>query len=420
MYVRALELQNFRNYEHLQLQLQPGVMVFSGHNGEGKTNLIEAVRFLSVYSSHRVSQQGPLIRSGADEALIRAEIVHDERHIMLDAMIRRTGQNTTRLNGSVRRVGELIGQFHTVLFAPEDLALVQGAPDVRRRFVDDVLTQMRPRYGETRRDYDRVLHQRNSLLKSARVQHLQAEQLTTLDVWDDQLVALGTELIAQRVAFVERLRPKLAAAYREIAGTRKPADVHMLRKHATDPSTGIERRPGESREQIAAELGEQLHAARTTDVDRGATSVGPHRDDLDLTIDGLTARDYASHGESWSLALALKLAAAAILREVSIAGDPVLILDDVFAELDATRRERLATLVAGYEQVLITAAVARDIPRFASTSRRWPVHAGQLGAVETGAVLETRTVLKDVASGSDAGKNADDATTEVTDVPEAN
>lgn len=362
MYVQSLEVHDFRNYTHARLSLGPQIWVFAGRNGQGKTNLIEAIRYLSVFGSHRVSSLAPLLRAGAKQAVIRGAIVHAGRQLQIDVQLNEGAPNQIRLNRSPRRVGEVAGQFATVLFAPEDLALVKGGPEVRRRALDELTVGVRARFAETLADYDRVLRQRNALLKSARANRLGEDGLSTLDVWDDQLAALGARILLARRDLVLRLAEPLNRLYDLIADSDARAAATLV-TNVVAPSDG-------DVEAVTRALREQLLAARTDDLDRGVTGVGPHRDDLLLEINGLPAREYASHGESWSLALAFRLAGAEALRAVSPAGDPVLILDDVFAELDGARRQRLIELAADYEQVLITAAVLEDVPHFGDRATR--------------------------------------------------
>jgi DNA replication and repair protein RecF len=359
VYVQRLEVRDFRNYTHAVLELGPRIQVFAGRNGQGKTNLVEAVRYLSVFGSHRVPTTVPLIRAGCDQAIVRATVLHEGRQLQLDAQLNRDAPNRVRVGRAPRRVAEAAGQLATVLFAPEDLALVRGGPETRRRMLDELAVAMRPRLAETISGYDRVLRQRNTLLKSARASRVGTGGLGTLDVWDEQLVDLGTAILRQRVALVGSIAGPLARLYDLIADTDAGATAE-LRTNTVAALAGA----GDA-SAVRAEFADRLREARPRDLERGVTSVGPHRDDLLLAIDGLPAREYASHGEGWSLALALRLAGAEALRAVSPAGDPVLILDDVFAELDAARRGRLIGLASGYEQVLVTAAVLEDVPRFA-------------------------------------------------------
>jgi DNA replication and repair protein RecF len=369
MLVRHLTLTDFRNYPSLDIDLDSGANLFVGSNGQGKTNLIEAIGFLSTLGSHRVSTDAALVRQGQDSAVIRARVEHGERGILAEVQINRTGANRAQVNRAAIKTRELPRYFASVLFAPEDLALVRGEPSGRRRFLDELLVLRSPRMSGVIADYERALRQRNTLLKSARNQRVNAAALSTLDVWDERLVSFGSEIMAARGELVAQLQPRVAAAYRTIAGSDHSASLANLlsiRSSSADDDTELDTigmtetaiSVGEAREEFAASL-ERL---RRTELDRGLTLSGPHRDDVVLTLNAMPARTHASHGESWSFALALKLASAALLREESQNGDPVLVLDDVFAELDERRRGRLAEAVSEFEQVLITAAVLGDVP----------------------------------------------------------
>jgi DNA replication and repair protein RecF len=276
--------------------------------------------------------------------------------------LNKQGSNKARINGSPSKTNELPRYAHVVLFAPEDLQIVRGDPSSRRRFVDQLLIQRTPRMSSVLADYDRVLKQRNALLKSARARGIKGEGLSTLDVWDDKLVSLGAEIITARQRLAADLQTPVAEAYAAIAGEdHRPQLDWALSVRGADPEEGVDA-PAETSGDIAEMFHAALLAKRSNELDRGLTLTGPHRDDLVLRVRGLPVKGYASHGESWSVALALRLASAELLRSESPAGDPVLILDDVFAELDAERRQRLAALTAGYEQVVVTAAVEEDIP----------------------------------------------------------
>lgn len=364
MFVRHLALTDFRNYESLELELHPGHNLFVGSNGQGKTNLVEALGYLSTLGSHRVSTDAAMIRQGQDAAIVRARLVHAEREILAEVQLNRTGANRAQINRSPIKTRELPRYFSSVLFAPEDLALVRGEPSGRRRFMDELLVLRTPRLAGVLADYDRVLRQRNTLLKSAR--GLSGDRLGTLDIWDERLVALGSELVEARTRLVAELDPEVSRAYEAIAGADHAASLanrlSIFGAPADDDESG-ESRSGVVAAQNAAEaFRSTLARIRRSELERGLTLAGPHRDDLALELNGLPARGYASHGESWSFALALKLASAAVLRRESSTGDPVLILDDVFAELDESRRGRLADAVGDFEQVLITAAVFDDVP----------------------------------------------------------
>ncbi|MEV8264367.1 DNA replication/repair protein RecF [Microbacterium sp. NPDC077057] len=373
MIVEHLSLVDFRNYATAELALHRGPNVLVGRNGQGKTNLAEAVVFLATLGSHRVSSDAPMVRDGQEFAVIRARLAHGERRVLVEVQLNRQGSNKARINGSPSKTNELPRYAHVVLFAPEDLQIVRGDPSARRRFADQLLIQRTPRLAAVLGDYDRVLKQRNALLKSARARGIRGEALSTLDVWDDKLVSLGSEIITARQRLASDLQQPVADAYAAIAGAdHRPRLDWVLSVAGSDPEDDDDRDDadgaapiddvrGDAR-RIAEMFRASLAAKRSNELDRGLTLTGPHRDDLVLRVRDLPVKGYASHGESWSVALALRLASAELLRSESPAGDPVLILDDVFAELDADRRQRLAALTAGYEQVVVTAAVEEDIP----------------------------------------------------------
>jgi DNA replication and repair protein RecF len=369
VFVTALGLLDFRSYQQAEVQLEPGVTAFVGPNGQGKTNLVEAIHYTATLGSHRVANDAPLVRAGAPRAIVRTEIRSDhERDLIVELEINPGRANRARVNRSpVPRPREVLGLLRTVLFAPEDLALVKGDPSERRRFLDELLTLRTPRFAGVRADYDRILKQRNSLLKSAAVARRQNRsggaiegQLRTLDVWDSHLVTTGAELLAARLDLLESLRPLVSGSYDAVA--RGKGDARLEYKSSVPLEPGVA-----SREQLAEVLQNAVQDRRTDELDRGVSLVGPHRDDVVLGLGDLPAKGYASHGESWSFALALRLASYELLR--SDGGEPVLILDDVFAELDTSRRDRLAELVAPAEQVLVTAAVGADVPAELSGAR---------------------------------------------------
>ena len=371
MIVEHLSLVDFRNYATAELTLHRGPNVLVGRNGQGKTNLAEAVVFLATLGSHRVSSDAPMVRDGQEFAVIRARLSHGERRVLAEVQVNRQGSNKARINGSPSKPNELPRYAHVVLFAPEDLQIVRGDPSARRRFSDQLLIQRTPRMAAVLADYDRVLKQRNALLKSARARGIRGEGLSTLDVWDDKLVALGSEIITARQRLAADLQQPVADAYEAIAGAdHRPRLEWALSVRGSDPEEDEDAADAEDSApvdmldpaHIADLFRASLAAKRSNEIDRGLTLTGPHRDDLVLRVRDLPVKGYASHGESWSVALALRLASAELLRSESPAGDPVLILDDVFAELDADRRQRLAALTAGYEQVVVTAAVEEDIP----------------------------------------------------------
>ena len=389
MYLTRLALTDFRSYPSVDIALRPGVTIFSGPNGEGKTNLVEAVAYVATLASHRVAHDAPLIRQGADRAIIRASVHDATRDALVEIELNPGRANRVRLNRApLTKPREVLGVLRTVLFAPEDLALVKGDPGERRRFLDDLLVAMAPRYAAVRADYDRVLRQRTALLKSAGPKgaakgNRQSREavMSTLDVWDAHLARAGAELLVAREHLVGALRPHVERAYTAVAGERGPAMIEYKRsfQSSAPPANSVPPASESGHADRVKAADEALRAAlaevRDSELDRGVCLAGPHRDELDLAVRGLPARGYASHGESWSLALALRLASFDLLR----AGreDPVLILDDVFAELDAGRRDRLAALVADAEQVLVTAAVPADVPALL-TGARFTLSGGEL------------------------------------------
>ena len=367
MHLTRLALTDFRSYRSVDVTLEAGVTIFGGPNGEGKTNLVEAVGYVATLASHRVANDAPLIRQGAGQAIIRAEIHGEVRDALVEIELNPGRANRVRLNRApLGKPREVLGILRTVLFAPEDLALVKGDPGERRRFLDDLLVAMAPRYAAIRSDYDRVLRQRTALLKSAGPKAAKAGKngreavMATLDVWDAHLARAGAELLVAREHLVASLRPHVENSYAAVAGDERGLAAIVYRR-SFEGDQPPEEAPFSEKARAADEgLRAALEQVRDSELERGVCLIGPHRDELELSVRGMPARGYASHGESWSMALALRLASFDLLR----AGreDPVLILDDVFAELDASRRDRLASLVAGAEQVLVTAAVPADVP----------------------------------------------------------
>ena len=358
MHVSHLSLHAFRSYDSLELSLDRGVTVLVGANGQGKTNVVEAVDYLSRLTSHRVAGDAALVKQGAEQAVVRASVVKDDREAVLEVEINPGRANRARVNRSaLPRARDLVGLLRTVLFSPEDLALVKGEPSDRRRFLDDLVVLRTPRLAGVRADYERVLRQRNALLKTGPGRGGPDDYFdSTLAVWDDQLVAFGSELTAARAALVQELQPLVSEAYAAVAKDAERTDAQV----SYEPSVGMSDQGAWSKAAVAAAFSEQLRERRTEELRRAVTLVGPHRDELSLAVGTMPAKGYASHGESWSFALALRLAAGNLLR--ADGDDPVLILDDVFAELDTLRRDRLADLVADAEQVLVTAAVPGDVP----------------------------------------------------------
>jgi DNA replication and repair protein RecF len=402
VYLARLAVTDFRSYAAADLRLEPGVSTMIGPNGQGKTNLVEAAAYLATLGSHRVATDAPLVRRGAQRAVLRAQVTSPDRDTLVEIEVNPGRSNRARLNRvPVTRARQVLGVLRTVLFAPEDLALVKGDPDQRRRFLDDLLVASAPRYAAVRSDYERVLRQRTALLKSLRGRsgspggwrrgdarsrpggaddedQPAGSAPRMLEVWDEHLATLGAELLAGRIKLTAALRPLVSRAYAAVSGDsaaaavvyRQSLSTPALRRQAVAQHTGDTQadagwaargeEPPADRDVLAGMLRDALIKARAEELERGVCLVGPHRDDLDLRIGELPTRGYASHGESWSMALSLRLAAYELLRGTG--DDPVLLLDDVFAELDDGRRHRLAGLVAGAEQVIVTAAVAGDVP----------------------------------------------------------
>jgi DNA replication and repair protein RecF len=360
VYVRHLGLRDFRSWALADLELQPGRTVFVGPNGFGKTNLIEALWYSTTLGSHRVGTDQPLIRSGADRAVVSTIVVNDGRECAIDLEIAAGRANKARLNRSpVRSTREVVGVLRAVLFAPEDLALVRGDPADRRRYLDELATVRRPTVAGVRADYDKVLRQRTALLKSVSGARYRGDRgaLDTLDVWDSRLAEHGAELMAARIDLVNQLAPEVEKAYQLLAPASRPASIAYRAKLGALEGGDVD---GTDREFLQAALLAALAERRDAELERGMCLVGPHRDDLELRLGDQPAKGFASHGESWSFAVALRLGAYELLR--ADGGEPVLLLDDVFAELDATRRRALAAVAESAEQVLVTAAVLEDIP----------------------------------------------------------
>ncbi|PYE18682.1 DNA replication and repair protein RecF [Williamsia limnetica] len=362
MFVRNLSLRNFRSWEDVSVELDTGTTLFVGRNGFGKTNLLEALYYLAGLRSHRVSTDAPLIRTGAEQAKVSATVENDGRELTVDLLIGGARANKAAINGApCRRPRDILGILRTVMFAPEDLALVRGDPGERRRFIDELIAMRGPRWAAAKADYDRVLRQRAALLKTASSALRRGDGdsvISTLDVWDAQLADFGAQVTAARIDLVRELEPHVQQSYSTIAPQSRLASM----RYRPSISVDITPQQGESAdvEYIEAAMLSDLASLRQKEIDRGVCLVGPHRDDVDLLLGTETAKGFASHGESWSFALALRLGSVELVRSDGV--EPVLLLDDVFAELDARRREKLADVAGTAEQVLITAAVADDIP----------------------------------------------------------
>ncbi|MET3708553.1 DNA replication and repair protein RecF [Arthrobacter sp. UYEF6] len=390
MYLEHLSLTDFRSYAQVDLPLEPGVTVLVGANGIGKTNLMEAIGYLATLSSHRVSSDAPLLRFGTDRALVRARLVRGEQTTVLELEINASRANRGRINRSNPvRARDLLGICQTVLFAPEDLALIKGDPANRRRFLDELLVSLMPRHSATRTEYDRVLKQRNALLKSARAGKFTAGHEATLDVWDQHMARAGAELLHARLELVDLLRPHLAKAYAQLTDGSKEANAiyRSTLQNLMDDDGGAAPGAGGSLmvegcvaaedlrdltvEDLTGRYVQAFAASRRKELERGISLVGPHRDELELVLGEAPAKGYASHGETWSMCLSLRLASYYVMLDDARTGGsaPILILDDVFAELDVQRRRKLAAIVSGAEQVLVTAAVDADIPEELSGRR---------------------------------------------------
>lgn len=369
MFAKRVKLTNFRNYESADIEYSSGVNLIYGPNGQGKTNLVEALNFFAALDSHRVAGHTPLIKQGKSTAIISLELAHENRDLLLEYEINADSSNRARLNKSeVSKPKDILGYLNSVIFAPEDLDIVKRDPSNRRAFLDQLIVQFNPRMHGVYADFDRVLKQRNTLLKSARATGTKGDSLSTLDAWDQALVKNGTEIIAARVAITEKLSLPLVTNYQNIAKSNN--EPSMFIRSSVVESSKLDQDDLETqdsldsnnKEEISVMFQKKLSLLRQKELERGITLVGPHRDDLQLNLGSLPAKGYASHGESWSYALSLKLASLEILKSQSKLGDPILILDDVFAELDKDRREKLSDLVQQNEQVLITAAVIEDVP----------------------------------------------------------
>jgi len=376
MYVQHLSVADFRSWPRADLSFEPGVSVLVGPNGEGKTNLLEAIGYLATLGSHRVATDAPLIRSGAERAVVQAAVVSAGRQLVLEVEITAGRANRAKLNRSpVPRPRDILGGLRTVLFSPEDLAIVRGDPSERRRFLDDVLVQLTPRLAGVRADYERVLKQRAALLKTAGSARRAggAGDLRTLEVWDGHLAGSGAQLLAARLELVAALRPHVSQAYAELAPSSGRLSISYV--SSVPLSAGNDTGVIPSLEALSEAMLEELARVRPQELERGVSLVGPHRDDLELRLNELPLRGYASHGEGWSAALALRLACYELLS--ADGAEPVLILDDVFAELDVARRDQLAGIASKAEQVLISAAVPGDVPP-ALTGAQYAIAHGEI------------------------------------------
>jgi DNA replication and repair protein RecF len=349
--INKLALTNFRSYNSLELELQPGVITFIGDNGSGKTNIAESLIYLAFLSSHRVSNNVPLISLGNQQAIIRAEVQREDRSLQIDLEINSSKTNRARINGNpTRSQREILGAIQIIYFSPEDLDLVRGEPGTRRDFLDRLLITRTPRLAGVIADYERVVKQRNALLKTR-------TSAAALAPWSEQLIKLGAELTAERIALIDALNPYVAKNYANLNEV-KPASISY--KCSTE---GVTRN---TEENIAA-LTARLEEVAYQEIERGVSLIGPHRDDLHLQLGDFPAKGYASHGESWSMAISLRIGSFNLLK--SEGASPILILDDVFAELDTSRRIQLMSATQLAEQTFITAAVESDLPAELLTQR---------------------------------------------------
>lgn len=362
MKINHIGLANFRNHDLFNLDFQNSCTAIIGRNGLGKTNIVEAIYFASTLKSHRVATDPPLIKSGAEHAFIEVSAQKADRVARVSVTINRETTNTYEVNGApVRKTKDVVGIIQTIIFSPEDLNLVKNEPVARRQFLDDFLVQQKPRLSEVKSDYDRVLKQRNTLLKSAAGRKLSDTAKSTLSAWDEQLVSLGSEIVFHRLQALIKLKPHITEFGNIISDTTEPINVSYQSNWLVDPEPDLGG--------IESQFREQLELRHSDEVARGVSLIGPHRDDVYLQLNGLPVRNFASHGQSWSVAIALRLATFQILREFET--DPVLILDDIFAELDQNRRARLVKALIDVEQTIITVADTKDIPADLTASQFW-------------------------------------------------
>lgn len=366
MRVSHLSVSDFRNYRHSEVVFKPGLNLIIGRNGQGKTNLVEAISYFSSLSSHRVSSDTALIRESSEQAILRMRIAVKEREALCEVQLNAHGRNRAQLNKNPVHPRELTQWFSSVLFAPEDLMIIRGDPSARRQFIDHCLVLLKPHFTSVLSDYDRVLRQRTTLLKTARSSRMSSDFQTTLDVWNEQLVQLGSEIIVARRELIQLLDSPVRSAYFSLVEQDHKPGLLMNESIFRDAerSSGSSTIDGSnvSRETIKTQFMNELARVAPQEFDRGVTLVGPHRDDVIFTLRELPVKGYASHGETWSFALALRLGLSHLLKEQSNYGDPVIILDDVFAELDVRRRNALMSEVSSFEQVIVTAAVEEDVP----------------------------------------------------------
>jgi DNA replication and repair protein RecF len=356
VWLEKLDVSGWRNHSHSYVSCVPGTTLLIGSNGQGKTNLVEALYFLATLGSHRVSSNGVLIGDGGDSATIYAELRHDARAVSVGVTLRRKGPMDALVNGAKAKPSDLPRWVSVVMFAPEDITIVRGEPSARRSFMDHLVISSSPSMSGVYQDFDRVLKQRNSLLKSLRARRASAES-STLEVWNEKFVSLGAQIVAHRARYLREVIPLATEHY----GTLAEADSVAYKYLPSFLEAGAELDYGDTNEVYTALVDAVIRRA-ADEIERGQTLVGPQRDDVEFTISTKPARTHASQGETWSLALSLRLATAAWLKQERSSGDPIIVLDDVFAELDARRRERLVGLVTGYQQIIVTSAVEEDVP----------------------------------------------------------
>ena len=377
MWLRSLQLTSYRNYEQLSAEFPAGPVLIIGENGEGKTNLVEAIGYLSTLESHRVSGYQALIQKHQGSSQLSAKVSHQGRDLMVGIELNKDSPNRFFLNGSQRKkTSEILGLIRTVTFAPEDLDLIRRDPSDRRAFMDSSLVQLKPRLAGVKSDYDRVLKQRNALLKSAR--SVKNPDLGTLDIWDDQLVALGTELTIERLNLVAQLEPLIKDFYAKLSASKEEVRLRLVSAVGAEEGENFADIESDAKA-YSNDFYQRLETLRDREIERGITLAGPHRDELVIEKAGLLAKSHASQGEAWSLALGLKLALGSVSRKNSDLGDPILLLDDVFAVLDKGRRQRLLEFVTDYEQVFITAADQAMAPQL-DWAAELSVSKGVLGA----------------------------------------
>jgi DNA replication and repair protein RecF len=349
MRIVTTSLVGWRNYEQQSFEFTGSPTILLGANGQGKTNFVEALVYVALGRSHRTALDSVLVGSGRDHAIVRVVAEHAQRRLTVDIKVTASGGNEIRLNGVPTKRKDVVRLLPLVLFAPEDLEIIRGDPEQRRTFLADLATESAATQVADLAEYDRVLRQRNSLLKTIRMAH---GDNSTLDTWTDSLVQVGARVMIARRRIVEALEPLASAQYSAISSSDDRLTLALAESIA----------PGTPDAGVPTALAAAFTAKRADEIERGTTLIGPHRDDLTISLNGLAARTHSSQGEAWSCALSLRLAMIDFLRARSAVGDPVVILDDVFAELDPERRTRLGKHVRGIEHLIITTADETTIP----------------------------------------------------------